>query len=828
MAIPGYTIFRSDRKSPRKRFGRDSGGAAIYVRNDIANTFEPTTIFSNGAVEIISIYSKVEQLHIASVYRQPDNKINRSIAKHLKQGLNKLNSALAAIPQQNIIITGDFNLPHANWMQGGSKYLPGATSEEKEMIQLVMNLSEEYFLTQHIHKPTHKDGNILDLILTNNEDIIHSYECHIPLRSQTHHNIIEVNSTLNSSTNNIKNPIDPATIPPLRTLNFHSDKSDWTSLRQDLSQIDWTKELTGLSPNDMVNKITTISFNISTKHVPKSTTRGEIKHSKVPIDRRKLMRRRNRINKRIINTKSATTKEKLHKELIQIEKQLHKSRLASKYYEEQKAIKSIKKNSKYFFTYAKKFSKTRASIGPLKDDNIYIYDNKEMADILARQYKSVFSSPTSTCPSKEELFPNNSDVLNNLEFEAKDFITAINELSETAGSGPDGFPAILLKQCKEQYATALHILWNSCFEAETTPTVLNQPTIIPKYKGDSKSDPANFRPIALTSHLIKIFEKVIRTKLVSYLEDTNQFNPNQHGFRKGRSCLSQLLAHHDMVTSLLEQGIGVDTVYLDFSKAFDKVDFETLLKKLRKVGIGGKIGRWIHSFLTDRTQTVIVNNETSSPTNVISGVPQGSVLGPLLFIIMISDIDEDTQYSILRCFADDTRVTKGISNTHDATQLQTDLNTIYDWACKNKMEFNNKKFEVLRYRAKDPIQDLTSYTTSTGHIINEKTDVKDLGIIMSNDCSFSAHIKKTTSSLRNMSAWILRTFSTRDSNALLTAWKALALPIHDYCSQLWSPYKQAEIIELENIQWSFIRKFRDYTFTDYWDALTQLKMYSLQ
>ena len=249
----------------------------------------------------------------------------------------------------------------------------------------------------------------------------------------------------------------------------------------------------------------------------------------------------------------------------------------------------------------------------------------------------------------------------------------------------------VLKHCKQQYATALHVLWKRCFEAETTPTVLKQPTIVPKYKGDSKSDPANFRPIALTSHLIKIFEKVVRIKLVNQLEQTNQFNPNQHGFRKGRSCLNQLLAHYDMVMSLLEQGIGVDTVYLDFSKAFDKVDFETLLKKLRKVGIGGKLGRWIHSFLTGRTQTVIVNNETSSPTNVLSGVPQGSVLGPLLFVIMISDIDEDTQYSVLRCFADDTRVSKGIRNTHEATQLQTDLNTIYDWANYNQMEFNNTK-----------------------------------------------------------------------------------------------------------------------------------------
>ena len=142
---------------------------------------------------------------------------------------------------------------------------------------------------------------------------------------------------------------------------------------------------------------------------------------------------------------------------------------------------------------------------------------------------------------------------------------------------------------------------------------------------------------------------------------------------------------------------------------------------------------------------------------------------------------------------------------NDATSLQSNLNVIYEWAESNKMKFNCEKFELLRYRVKDnPIQDCTSYITNSGEVIKEKNVVKDLGVLMSNDCSFGVHIDKVTKSMRNISGWILRTFETRDKLTLLTAWKTLVLQIHDYCSQLWRPLLIKEKKQLENIQWHYI------------------------
>ena len=192
-----------------------------------------------------------------------------------------------------------------------------------------------------------------------------------------------------------------------------------------------------------------------------------------------------------------------------------------------------------------------------------------------------------------------------------------------------------------------------------------------------------------------MFEKVIRNHLVRFLDENNKHNLNQHGFRAGRSCLSQLLTHYDRILSLLEKGLNVDTVYLDFAKAFDKVDHSLVLKKLSMLGVRGKILQWIKSFLTSRTQRVMVNGYLSEPAPVISGVPQGSVIGPLLFLILIGDIDQDIATSFVSSFADDTRLSRGLSGVTDASALQTDLEKVYQWAIDNNMVFNAKKFEAL-------------------------------------------------------------------------------------------------------------------------------------
>ena len=196
------------------------------------------------------------------------------------------------------------------------------------------------------------------------------------------------------------------------------------------------------------------------------------------------------------------------------------------------------------------------------------------------------------------MLPEDTPTISDIDFTEEDIINAIDELRNNSAAGPDGLAAILLKNCKEALAKPLYILWRDCLDQGITPAKLKEGHIIPLHKGGHQGIASNYRPVALTSHLIKVFEKVIRNKLVAFLEENNLFNNSQHGFRSGRSCLSQLLDYHDRIIHLLEKGLNVDSVYLDFAKAFDKVDHKILLHKLSVLGVRGKMLAWIESFLS--------------------------------------------------------------------------------------------------------------------------------------------------------------------------------------------------------------------------------------
>ena len=452
-----------------------------------------------------------------------------------------------------------------------------------------------------------------------------------------------------------------------------------------------------------------------------------------------------------------------------------------------------------------------------------------MANILRKQYESVFSDAAVDSSYFNTPISPNIPTIGNIKIEESDIVEAIDELSNTSSSGPDGIPVILLKMCKDSIKKPLLLLYRKLLDEGTVPAILKIAHIIPIHKGGHQGLAANYRPISLTSHLIKILEKIIRNQLVKFLEENNLFNPGQHGFRQGRSCLSQLLSFYEDNLRKLESGANVDIIYLDFAKAFDKVDHKILMRKLQIAGVNGKLLEWIESFLDLRYQMVVVNGNLSEPSLVKSGVPQGSVIGPLLFLVLIADIDAKMLNAVVSSFADDTRASKDISSRKDATDLQDDLDRIYQWAVDNNMQFNDLKFELLRLGYCLELKEATEYLNPSGQPITEKEHVKDLGVTMSNSGSFSEHIDKICTSARNMCSWILRTFKSRSPELMLTTWKSLVLPILDYCSQLWCPIKLGQIKQLEAIQQSFTRKI-DFNGRklDYWERLKELRLYSLE
>ena len=338
-------------------------------------------------------------------------------------------------------------------------------------------------------------------------------------------------------------------------------------------------------------------------------------------------------------------------------------------------------------------------------------------------------------------------------------------------------------------------------------------------------------PGALTSHLIKVFERVLRRALVTYLETQGLLPAEQHGFREHRSTLTQLLSHWDKVLDHLESGESVDVIYTDFSKAFDKCETNVLLHTLKECGVMGRVGLWLAAFLdpNSRKQAVGVEGRVSPLVPVLSGVPQGTVLGPVLFLVHIrgisSSLSTETHSS---SFADDTRIMRGVTTIGDCEQLQSDLQSVYHWAEEVNMEFNSSKFEWVRYTVGGNPAPTYNYLAPDNSPIEQKDNLRDLGVRLSSNLSFSLQVEKAANSASQMVGWGLRTFRGRSSFLLLTLFKSLVQPHLDYCSQLWSPSSQELINKLEQVQRSLVSRICDTRLTrcHYWDKLSVLRLYS--
>lgn len=503
---------------------------------------------------------------------------------------------------------------------------------------------------------------------------------------------------------------------------------------------------------------------------------------------------------------------------------------------ENKAIKSIKDNPAEFYKYAKKYRKTKDKIGPLRCGDTYESDPKSMAEILSCQFKTAFSTPTTNL--NEINFPDREcQSINDIEITKEAIKEAMKEIKASSAPGPDELPAYVYNEFADELAHPAMLIWRKSLNSGTMPDGTLLSLITPIFKGGDKGNPINYRPISLTNHLIKVFERVLRKALVNHLESNGFINITQHGFKKGHSTITQLLAYYDSILTMLEEQQEVDVIYLDLAKAFDKVDHNILLLKLQKLGIKGKVHKWIEQFIKNRKQQVRVNNVLSTKHWVISGVPQGSVLGPLLFIVMMIDIDVSIKNAMLGSYADDTKLWQVIKNQH---LLQQDLQSIYQWIETNNMMLNGEKFEHLHY-GRTATENINIYTTHTGENIKHTQQVKDLGVTMSSDAKFSTHITNMVAQAQKLSAWILRTFKTRQTYPMITLLKSLLIPTLEYACIIWSPNETHHIQLIENVLRRFTRRIGVFNnnannqnlnlsicTTDYWQRLKFLKLYSLE
>ena len=288
-----------------------------------------------------------------------------------------------------------------------------------------------------------------------------------------------------------------------------------------------------------------------------------------------------------------------------------------------------------------------------------------------------------------------NDASFDIDFSVSRVESVLSGIDINKSQGPDEINGSVLKNCSKSLSYPISKIFNLSYNTGSIPTDWKTANVVPIHKKDDKSKVINYRPISLTSLVMKVFERILYDELLVRIID--KIDPRQHGFLKNKSCNTNLLSFTESVTRKLHEKIGTDVIYFDFAKAFDTVSHDLILQKLKlQYKIDGALLKFFAEYLRDRTQRVILDNLLSENVNVLSGVPQGSILGPLLFVLFINDIytniDINTKIAL---YADDTKIWREINFQTDCEILQKDINSLYEWSCKNKMLFHPNKCKTL-------------------------------------------------------------------------------------------------------------------------------------
>ena len=441
----------------------------------------------------------------------------------------------------------------------------------------------------------------------------------------------------------------------------------------------------------------------------------------------------------------------------------------------------LKNNPKQFWKYIN--PKPHKPLSLVDDDNKPIPDHN-VAHVLNTVFSSVFTSEPCTnlpeCPYLDH------PPMNEITFEVNGITKLIESLKFTSSAGIDGINSKLLKNTKHVTSTFLCHIFQQSLSSGVVPQDWKVGKIIPVPKKGSSSSCNNYRPISLTSVCSKLMEHIIYSHVVKFLASCHYFNPNQHGFQKGMSCETQLVLFINDISSHLDQNIPVDTLFLDFQMALDKIPHKRLFLKLTRLNLNPPVYEWLCDFLSNRQQFVCANQLSSRLSPVVSGVPQGTVLGPLLFLIYINDLPNGCT-SKIRLFADDCVIYRPILNNTDILTLQSDLSLIESWCNKWLMSLNVSKTSLLTFHRRQSFVS-TKYIIA-GSEICAVTSYKYLGVNLCNNLTWSLHISNISNAANCALGYLRRNLRPVPSPVKLLAYLTLVRPKLEYACSVWDPHQ---------------------------------------
>ena len=795
-----YNIFHSNVENDTGR------GIILYVHNSLpAEEKKMNTVYEENIFVEIKL-AKEQKLLLGLIYRSPSECLEE---KHNQ--LRQLIAETATMKHQHYIVMGDFNYPRIEWK---NERAPGDNSEEQKFIDCL----QEHSLFQCIAEPTRWRGSdephTLDLVITKDDTAIEDIEHTSPLGKSDHCVIGFKYAGCQRKRQEIK-------------MKRCFKKANYTGIKEEINCLEWEETLKPEEGtiNDTWNNFRKTIDNLANKYVP--LVKCGNKNRNIPLDKITLQAIKEKaiLSRKVAIKGNEETRKQYNRVRNKVSKLVRKSR---KEFERNLAKEAIE-NPKRIWQYINSKSKTRQGIGDLCTDpenpeSKKAEDDETKANILAKFFSSVFTKEDENNIPDLKKRPINKE-WKTLKITESQISKALKNLKPDKSPGMDDIQPIFLKELHQELAIPLTIIFNKSLQQRQVPDEWKRAKISAIYKKGKKSLAGNYRPVSLTSIVGKIMESVVRNHLMEHLTENNYLTNKQYGFMPGRSTGIQLIKVLDEWTAALYNGDKIDCIYMDYQKAFDTVPHKRLIKKLKAYNIGQESIEWTRDFLSGRMQQVVVNGKSSEWHEVTSGIPQGSVLGPLMFVIYINDLPENVTSQVY-LFADDTKIYNTIKNEEDKAILQEDLEKLTQWSDTWLLRFHPQKCKHLHIGHGDPNPNY-EYRLM-GNTLEKVHEEKDLGVTIDEKLKFEKHISEKVKKANSMAAVVRRTFRNLDDKTFTPLYKSLVRTHLEYASSVWSPHQAKYVETLESVQRRATKQIPGYGNLPYEERLKKLKLPTLK
>ncbi len=788
-----HIVVRCDRLLQEPGSVRGGGVIVIIPKvihiSCVKQNVEQTSFFESLWIDFYD--SKKKLFVLALYYRTPSSDAKNSVdalVSHIRK--NPVLSGKAPL-----IVCGDFNFPSLKWVENGI----GNENEE-----LFSDLIMEVGLQQFVKNSTHTAGNILDLVFTSEPALISELCVDESLGISDHYAVLfSINLWSNESANE----------KSLRFRNF--EKANYTEISKCLLSTNWESVFSScLNVDDMCEFFLSIINNLIMQFVPLC-----------PVHCGKFMwsghaqywhRRQRRLHAKFKKSKSMEDKSQWH----QAAKEARRSKRKDLYKYENEILKSG--CDKRFWNYVKSRVRTKSDIPPVFDlDGNLKIKNKEKAEIFNQYFASVYINDNGV-----DFYPKRYHVnsIKKPTFDAATVYSHICSLSPKNSFGPDKIPQKFIVNLAFELAYPLSIIYSLSFSSSVVPKDWKKATVCPIFKKGIASMVQNYRPISLLVTMSKANESIMRDVLIEHLKGNKIISPNQHGFQSGRSTVTQLLVcMHDWVEAIDKNKV-IDIIYIDIAKAFDSVSHRKLLLVMESMSFHPQIVNWVKDYLSERCQYVEIEGEASQVNSITSGVPQGSLIGPVLFLIYINSLVDCVHNAKLLLYADDAKLYFSVERFTENLFLQDDFLRVCKWVQYYQLEIALSKCFVVHI----------GYGNFNTIYINENTILpvvnkfKDLGITFTNDLKSTSYCNELYQKAFRTACMIFKVFHCHDERFLIQMYKTYVRSKVEYATEIWSPSQIGDIDRIERVQRMFTKRLPGLQNFSYVERLSKLSLESLE